>query len=371
MKINHSLVFTVLCLGFLIGLSLLNQPQVYRVFQYLPSSFPAEVLNVSFKGFTSMIVAGLLFHYFVTAFFGYVLTKVYFQDLTETSLFIKLTASFFVGYTCLAGLLRILTLWVPNDYLYHAGMVVLLVLIGFIQYKDFKKKGDDLTKAIKPNKNQLCRFLLQIFAAAVFVFLVLMLQIYQVDFSWVGHGYEQFAYLLDEKRFTQLSYFPFIKQHYDELIFHFFITQPFQTSFNYILSWWMTLAVTKLSIGVFLYLTFRKFNLSKYFSCVYSLFIMLGTSSLLPTKYYLLFDSSNPLFFTVHSGRVIGIGLAFFMIVSMIDYFKNHGNVSLLFIMLLGLGLATTSISNSIWILLIYFVFFISAVYFQKQGQSC
>jgi hypothetical protein len=182
---------------------------------------------------------------------------------------------------------------------------------------------------------------------------VLFLFINQGDFYYNGHGPDQYAYLLDEWKKEPPGHFPIITKHYDELLFNCFLTWPLPKEFPNILSWWLTLGLMKVSIFTFIFLLFRKMGFSFIMALVSVLFIYAGTTSLLATKYYMLFDSSNLLYFTVHSGRMVGIIFIFLMIGD--AFFSAPQNrLPLVFFLLSGLGIAATSLSNPFWLGVIY-----------------
>jgi len=113
----------------------------------------------------------------------------------------------------------------------------------------------------------------------------------------------------------------------------------------------ITLGLVKVSVFVFLWISFRRFGLSSIFAGLGSLFLFFGTSSLCPWRYYLLFDSSNFLFFTVHSGRIAGVAMVLFLIFNFLREDSDSKPLSLLMIMLAGTGLTALPESNAIWAL--------------------
>ena len=103
------------------------------------------------------------------------------------------------------------------------------------------------------------------------------------------------------------------------------------------------------------------------YSIIAAIFMFLGTTSLNPTKYFLLFDSSNLLFFTVHAGRIVGIGLIVFIVTELILINQNKDRLPLSVLVLSAFGLTATSISNAVWMLIIYTTVIIAVGYVRKN----
>jgi hypothetical protein len=366
--------FLLICLaGLLMSVAIFGAPPLWTSFQFttrdacvgiMPPISPPLCLAGSFQGFSFLTVLYLLGNYFLTALFGYVLVRPFFFG-TFTTPFLSFVASFFLGYTCLVGIIRVLSLFFPYNAIYWPVMATQLLLILLFVLRD-----KELLQWLRPVRSAVMAegFLPKLLWAAgllVFFLSVLLLQVRQDNFAWSGHGSNQYAYLLEQWRVHPPLHFSVLMRHYDELIFHYFLTMPLRPLFDPVLCWWITLAVIKTSLWVFLFLTFRKCGVSFFLSLVFALFLFIGTGSPLPTKYYMLFDSSNYLYFTVHAGRVVGIGAIFWLMADML--FSAPGRrLNFLTLLLVGVGLTATVVSNGLWLLLFGPWLAMTGIYFRS-----
>ena len=190
-------------------------------------------------------------------------------------------------------------------------------------------------------------------ALGLFIFMgaVLLLQVCQADFRWVGHGPGQYAHFIDDWYPYALPHFPLINQHYDEVIFHYFLCMPLHGIVDTIVIWWITLGLVKTSVFVFCWIVMRRFGLSAVLAFLAALFLFIGTSSICPWKYYIIFDSSNFLFFTVHSGRVAGLVMVLFWLLNFLREDEKSNPLGLLMILLAGIGTTAVSESSPLWVL--------------------
>ncbi|MFH1245526.1 MAG: hypothetical protein V1662_03495 [Candidatus Omnitrophota bacterium] len=296
------------------------------------------------------------------ACFGYALTANFFSGV-KVSFLVKLISAFFIGYTCIIGIIRILSFALPYEQIYLPVAALTLCLTFILLFRSGFKWKEWLTDAVRSYKGIIFT---TIFTGG-FIFLILILQIYQGGMQWVGHGPGQYAYLLNEYRAQNLAHFPVITQHYEELIFHYFLTMPLNPDFNPILPWWTTLALTKASMFVFIYAAFRKLGTSFWLSSIFSLFMMLGSFSLLLTKNYVIIDSGNPIAYIVHPGRIVQIGFAIILIIDSIYRSSGARHLPGIFFLLGGLGLAATSISNILWIMALYALTVASVSFYNRQ----
>ncbi|MDP2654420.1 MAG: hypothetical protein Q8Q08_10370 [Candidatus Omnitrophota bacterium] len=363
MKNSSSYFLPVLCcltLGLLAGLSLVHLPAVYRVFVFMHKN----ALDVSFTGFSVLTVIYLAVNYLTVAFFGYRLSHRLYRYPADMGRGLQVLASFFVGFLCTIGLLRVMTLFVPYKQIYWPTMVVIGILM-FFHRPDSPRNG---WRGIFAGWKRFlsARFLCVGVILTVFFVYALLHQVRFADFIWVGHGPYQYAYLHNMWDQAALSHFPVLSKHYDELIFHYWLLSPIQWHFNPILPWWVTLGVIKVSAWVFLFSIFRNLGASNVLSLVMSLFLFLGTTSLDPTKYYLIFDSANLLFFCAHSGRVVGPVLVLMMLAEIFAAPGERKPFPWVFFLLAGLGLTATSCSNVFWLLMVEAVLLISWVAYRR-----
>ncbi len=362
MKKNNFLsFFTLITISVIICLAFFNPPRNYRIFDY----YPGDAFGVNLDGLNLRIILFLILHYALVASFGLALAYPFFSNITNVSFFIKFLSSFFIGYGCLLSIIRVLSFIFPYEEIYWPTIIFILSCLSsffLIHPLNFKLSPASLLKTKTAGL-----FLIQLCLLVGFIFIILIHQICAGEFSWVGHGNGQYAHYLDLWRAQKLSHFPLITKHYDELIFHYFLTLPLDSTFTPITPWWITLALMKASIGALIYLLFRKLNVSKILSAVFSLYMLLGTTSLSASHYYLLFDASNPIAYMVHSGRIAGIA---FSLLYLVDILTNTQRPpSLIFLSLSALGLTATSFSNVLWIILLYILTIIYTLYYSKNSQ--
>lgn len=325
----------------------ISNPPVYQIFKV------THMLNesVKFAEFTTKPLCLLIFTYFVTGFLGYGLIYSMVSDIHAPKL-TKIFAGFLFGYVGILFPARIITFYLTGINCYISIICVSLT-VGFFSIKNYKPQNTHIDSANKYSSSWINELYIIIFAI-FFVISALLLQVEQGEFAWVGHGTNQYAYLLKEWTQMGMKHFPLIFQHYDELLYHFFATIFYINDFDSIIPWWFTLALIKLSIVSFIYLFFRKLKIDVKSSLVFCLFIILGTSSVLLFKYYLLFDASNPLFFTVHSGRIVGIGVVLYIILMFLTIVREEDVKTNYFtLVFLGFGIAGTSLSNAAWVIMI------------------
>ena len=353
--------------GFLIALSIAHPAQCYNVFSFslktaqeisYAFSPPIDVFSPSHKavqekfyGFSPPVIVVFMITYTAVGWFGYQLSKPFYRGITGSNRLLEYVAGFFIGHTCLLGPLRLLSLFLPYTWIYVSTMIfliagIVLLTAGSPQYP---RGSSSLYRqpVFSWQSVVLVLVLIVLLVSELFLF------VHQGDFHFNGHGYSQYAYLLDEWKKAPPVHFPIIMKHYDELLFNYFLTWPLPKEFPNILSWWLTLGLMKVSIFAFIFLFFRKTGFSFIMSLICVLFIYAGSTSLLATKYYMLFDSSNLLYFTVHSGRMVGIIFIFLMIGDAL-FSSSQNRLPLVFFLLSGLGIAATSLSNPLWLVVIY-----------------
>ncbi len=340
-----SKTFVFLAVVVLILFAIAANPPLYGVFRNVPT----HIQGTNFDGFNIQILACLILSYAVTWIFGYSILRPWAESAPSHRL-TQWIASFFIGFLGLIGLSRLLSLFLISTPLYLAVAFSSLALAFLPLYK--RSTTAQLTDW---NIWTAARILL---SSGIFLALILILQVGQAEFVWVGHGSGQYAVSIPQWQAEWIR-FPLVLQHHDELLYHYWGTLLFPHYIDPILPWWITLALVKLSMFCFIYTAFRKFNISPIFSFVFTLFLFIGTLSPLFTKYYLVFDSSNSLFYTVHSGRIVGIGVALLLLTEFVlpkEQSTVFRNPALLFV---ALGLATTSLSNSLWAvcMVLFFLF--------------
>ncbi|MBF0380039.1 MAG: hypothetical protein HQL69_03420 [Magnetococcales bacterium] len=328
--------------------SIYANPETSTVFE-VTAPFDKEIV---YKNFTPFAILFMAINYSLIAVFGYSLTKQFFNPLKNTGLLAKLVASFFIGYILSLGIIRIVSLIIPYKNSYMVTAAVILIITIYFQLKPLKSYFSSGMAGFIDLKGVAAVFKKQRLFIALFILGLIAILLSQVTLGWfryVSHGpVVTYANLLTYWKEQGVRYFPFISQHYDKWLFDFFLTSYLKNSFQPILSWWVTLGLIKISLWTFLVLAFKRFKVSLKLSFLFAMFLMLGNSTLLPHKYYVLFTSINPFFFIINS-RIAGIAFLLFLIASFLNYQDRRNHLSPLFYVLAGLGLSTSSIAAPLW----------------------
>ncbi len=358
---NYLLLFLGF-LGLLIGLSIAAQAKCFYIFSFSPLP-----IQETLHGFSAGVVVIFLITYAVLMWLGYLLSKPFWCDLASTPRWIKFVAGFFIGYLVSIGVLRLVSFFIPYASIYIPVMLLLFMACVMMQcrIKDATHDSPGVLPAVKLSAGYSWMGVI-----LIILFLAALLQLVkQGDFNFNGHGYRYYAYLIDDWKANPPLHFPLITKHYDEIIFHYFLTANFPPSFPNLLAWWITLGVLKVSVFAFIFLLFRKLGMQVWMSLISVLFIFLGTTSLNPSKYFLLFDSSNLLFFVVHAGRLVMVPFLLLLIADAV-LFRRRYAMPWFFYLLSGIGLASTSISNPVWVLLMLAVLMLYGFIFKdRQGK--
>ena len=314
----------------LVGLGLLAQTEPYNVFSFVAAkAVPSKPLSPSdFTGLETRHLFLWAWNHLLVFVLGASLLRV---SLPENfrSPFIWV-GGYWLGYLGVCAIGRVLELGLTAPQAYAP----LCLLILFIGYRVNRGRMPAPARALGVS-------LLFVPLAAV----LLVMQVYEGDFQWVGHGTAQYALPWSKWVGERL---PIIAQHYDEFIFHSFIVQPLGLGFNAIYPWWVTLAIVKCSVLAFLILALPLLGLrGRGFLAAAAAFLFAGTSSILPDRYFMLFDSSNPFAYTVHSGRTLAVPLALFAYLWLRGILRPPAWAQFI----LGVGAVTTSLSNWGWML--------------------
>ncbi len=113
------------------------------------------------------------------------------------------------------------------------------------------------------------------------------------------------------------------------------------------------MALLKVSGWFFLFNAFRLITGSRLDGAILSTFLMLGTFSILPDKYYLLFGGANPILHNASSSRIIG---TFVAVVIVLDLAHSRGErrfIPYWVYALFGAGIAASYLPNTLWIIVI------------------
>ncbi|MEX0703273.1 MAG: hypothetical protein WD069_14360 [Planctomycetales bacterium] len=323
--------------------------------QYVPE--PPHAAGVTFAGVTAGAVGFLCLNYALTAVLGYALVAPFFRGL-RVSWPVRVAASFLPGFLGFIALARILSLFLGGWPL-SAALAAAIGGIAAVRARNDWRREADGTVARRDAPQPPFDWTTGLFlaGAVLFVGLVLMLQVYQNHMFWVGHGTQQYArHLVDWHEAGRLHRFPIVRQHYDELLYHYAIGRPFLGRFDPIIPWWITLALTKLSTYALLFSAFRAVRVGHWPAVAFATFCMLGTFFPPGTQYYLLFDSANPLAMVVHSGRIAGVALVVLLIADRVRPTRGNAAIGPAAWFLLALGLTATSLSNIAWLLAFAFL---------------
>jgi len=362
---NVILIFLLLIVVFFIVASIVSNPRTTNVYKL----YPAEAAGVTFQNFNFGVVLVLVLEYLFITFLGYSLISPFFVSLRDSRFITKFIASFFVGHLCCMAVIRFVSIFFSYTNSYFAILIFLFAIILFLHRKSiFSIAKGSMPKLVIPSKRSLNLELLIGGGFLFLLFCLLILQITQHYYYWSGHGPKEYAIWLDfwapnsatsvysglkPSTFNlEQPSFPIILQHADDLVFHYFLTLPFvnmSQRFFAVLPWWITLGLMKISLAAFFYLCFRKLKCRFWNSWIYTMFLVLGTTSLLPYKYYLLYDSVNPIFLSAAPGRIVGIAAVILFVVINALQGKTLSRISMLMWGLLSFGLTLTVISNSLW----------------------
>ena len=153
-----------------------------------------------------------------------------------------------------------------------------------------------------------------------------------------------------------IKYFPLFSYHYDELSFLFpvfyWVKNPAQHNTLLIAVWVMQFMV-KLGAFSLTYFCIRSFGCSRFYSLVLVMLVFFGALSFNPMERVKLFDSSNPIYFTLHPGRVISSLSVFWAIAAMrciklINTNIKLSSFSIFLLTLVSIGATTTTFNVSL-----------------------
>lgn len=157
------------------------------------------------------------------------------------------------------------------------------------------------------------------------------------------------------------STFPLVDVQYDELLFGYPLFFPDAGRRLYLIPFWIMNGLGKASTAFMIYSIIRLYSaqVPSYLAALVTTFIFLGTSSLNPFYYISLWGGQNPLIFNGHSGRMIGVFAPWFCVLMakrvQADAESREGVKTVFSAVMLGLGLAATSINN--FIVTVHFLF--------------
>jgi len=153
-----------------------------------------------------------------------------------------------------------------------------------------------------------------------------------------------------------IKYFPLFSYHYDELSFLFpvfyWAKNPAQHD-TLLISVWVMQFMVKLGAFSLTYFCIRSFGCSPFYSLILVMLVFFGALSFNPMERVRLFDSLNPIYFTLHPGRVIS-SLSVFWIITAMRWFKlkktniKFNSLNAIVLALVSIGATTTTFNVSL-----------------------
>lgn len=292
----------------------------------------------SISGFA--IVAAL---HALVAGVGYLAARTYLDPLGGPRV-VRWVAGFFPGYLLALGLLRALTLVAPHGWVSIVAVVSLIFLGGILSFS-----ANEAVPGVTL-KTELTA-LGAILALGLITFVINIYVGSSGGHYFTGHGIIPYAgYVSTFHLASPTDHLPILRTHYDEVLFGYFLYLfPGVEIFPSAL-FWVTNCCAKLAVACWLFLVLRAFGVGRTLAILGSLFLYIGTTTLSPVQYQLLFDSQNPFCFVLHAGRVVGIPFIFMLI---LDLFRRTGDAAArvplsraVLLVLAGLGLPATPTHN-------------------------
>lgn len=346
---NIWLIIILLITVAIICVSLINPPPLYRVYTladpakklYSPYPFTLSPFEMTRSALGLRDWLYLSICYFFVMLFGQALFKPFWSDWAPQNRLARVFCSFFVGYIATVGFARILSLLIDAKKLH----IVTMCAMGVTVLISYLNRSEESNRTRSDNNH----LLIWCTAAVILVAAALAIQVFQVDFSWHTHFGEPTIEMEYEVLNSKTSFFPISFSYYDSALFHYVTTYPIADKIHVILPWWLTLAIIKLSVFIFIYGIFRTLKMPQQLSLASTLFLFFGTVSPFFTRYYLLFDYGNPLFLDMDSSRMAALA-AFLLVV--LSVAKQHIKIGWIALFLFSLGVSSLVTSHVAWILL-------------------
>ena len=153
---------------------------------------------------------------------------------------------------------------------------------------------------------------------------------------------------------------PFFAQHYDELMYLYPIYYGFRSiaKLNLMLPLWILGSMGKIASFSLIFICLKTFIKKSHIVFLITYFVFHGNLFINPFYSTTIFDSGNPIVLCMHIGRLIGICLPVFMFTlayKLNDVDKSeHEKLIYIFCILFGVGISSTTISNSYITFLLY-----------------
>jgi hypothetical protein len=247
--------------------------------------------------------------------------------------------SFLLGYLIQISINRIISFFIPNYYciILITFIVLLNILYAIRRFIYIKNKFNSILSLL------------------LFGILFIILLVWNVQHRR-NHGTgdatgDTFRLIYNNPIYAPQTgeYFPVITQHYDEVLFLYPIIYFIKNISNsdILKCYWILNSLSILTAFVVLYEFIKLYKLNKYNSFLITFLCFSGGIGLTPLSDQELFDSSNPLMYCVHIGRVIS-GISIFLLITLnIFYSKSNNSYSYFFyfvVFLLGIGFSAISI---------------------------
>ena len=279
---------------------------------------------------------------------------------TKTPFLVSLFASFLPGYIIVVSINRLVTYMFPYS---SAAVIVLIGMVSLVLMLYVKNVSGLKTflQEFRFSRNRKEHiYFIGLFILLFFIILIVTLQ--RGKHPFCGHAVNYIienGYILLE---NINHHVPIFGYHYDEFFFNYPLIYFFKSNVALIFHFWIVNTFMIVSIIFMLYSIFIYFGLSSPLASIYTAFLMIGSHTLSPVNYLLMFDSGNPLVFNVHVGRMISCVLPVFLLLRF-GMYGNHGinskwnNYELVLIVLFGLGIP--SLSFHVFIYTMVFLFMI------------
>lgn len=333
-------------LAFYVLSILFDRAELYPIFKF--SSYISS-LGTTFEGFGYLPIILTFFSYLLAWVMGVSLTKPFpdRKNFQAAKIFIPAIC----GYFALLVAIRVLSLALAPQFLFVAIVIIAALCLWLRKERLF---------SIGTSLGRIQNLGIYLSLGLFFLVLFLVLQFWQSDFVWIGHGSKMYgAPLIDYLDPNQFSRLPIIGNHFDEILIPYLVLSVTGISYDPVLPMWLALGVNKVIAFGALYSAFRIHSVPRWYSFIAVLFLFFGSFHAIPYKYFLLFDASNPLGYVATSGRLMSVCLC---VVLMLMSMKNRLDIIPASVLgILGLGVSFSSISNGIVMLFCFFIIAYSA----------
>lgn len=272
-----------------------------------------------------------------TGLLGYSIIQFFFLRINTHPL-IKAAGGFVIGYTAMGGIIRVVSIFVGHDLVFWVTIAT-ATLLSFLGLS-----RNDLREDRSTDSQSDFRFA---FGAGVFLLLFFLAFIGE---NWVGEGPKQYSYFIKTIRNSgEFSRFPIIAQHYEEILYAYFLTSFAELNFEPIIPMWFVLGLNKVSVFALIYCLFLKLGLSRPLGLLGVSFLFFSTNHINFLRYTWLFDSNNPIGFVIHSGRINGVAIGILIVVLLCESLQNKRDTfkANYFMSIMGLGIPLSSLSNT------------------------